>query len=142
MLHYFYYHLANEVRKILQTLQTLHRTKIFHIVTYFCKKTLLCKQLLSQALFSACTAHLAQRILTALTLQICTYVFCKKYSFLLCVKSNELWAIIHCSIGSTLYNKLLRIARNLMDTRENIKIESRSFYHIISWIGPLVIRID
>ena len=31
----------------------------------------------------------------------------------------------------TLYNKLLRIARNLLETRENIKIESRSFYHII-----------
>ena len=31
----------------------------------------------------------------------------------------------------TLYNELLRIARNLLETRENIKIESRSFYHII-----------
>ena len=32
---------------------------------------------------------------------------------------------------NTLYNKLFRIARNLVETRENIKIESRSFYHII-----------
>ena len=31
----------------------------------------------------------------------------------------------------TLYNELLRIARNLLETRKNIKIESRSFYHII-----------
>ena len=31
----------------------------------------------------------------------------------------------------TLYNELLRIARNLLETRENIKIESYSFYHII-----------
>ena len=31
----------------------------------------------------------------------------------------------------TLYNTILRIARNLLETRENIKIESHSFYHII-----------
>ena len=31
----------------------------------------------------------------------------------------------------TLYNAILRIARNLLETRENIKIESHSFYHII-----------
>ena len=31
----------------------------------------------------------------------------------------------------TLYNVILRIARNLLETRENIKIESHSFYHII-----------
>ena len=31
----------------------------------------------------------------------------------------------------TLYNELLRIARNLLETRENIKIESCLFYHII-----------
>ena len=39
----------------------------------------------------------------------------------------------NCKISgtSTLYNELLRIARNLLETRENIKIESRSFYHII-----------
>ena len=33
--------------------------------------------------------------------------------------------------SSTLYKELLRIARNLLETRENIKIESCSFYHII-----------
>ena len=88
---------------------------------------------------------------------------------------------------NTLYNDILRIARNLVETRENIKIESHPFHHIIcdwfllgwskkkiffwkkkiqngrfskspffklansqsqnffvkiSWIGPLVIRID
>ena len=31
----------------------------------------------------------------------------------------------------TLYNELLRIARNLLETREYIKIESCSFYHMI-----------
>ena len=31
-------------------------------------------------------------------------------------------------IEHTLYNELLRIARNLLEIRENIKIESRSFY--------------
>ena len=31
----------------------------------------------------------------------------------------------------TLYNIILRIARNFLETRENIKIESHPFYHII-----------
>ena len=31
----------------------------------------------------------------------------------------------------TLYNAILRIARNLLETKEKIKIESHSFYHII-----------
>jgi hypothetical protein len=31
----------------------------------------------------------------------------------------------------TLYNVILRISRNLLETRENIKIESHPFYHII-----------
>ena len=31
----------------------------------------------------------------------------------------------------TLYKVILRIARNLLETRENIKIESHPFYHII-----------
>jgi hypothetical protein len=31
----------------------------------------------------------------------------------------------------TLYNVILRIARNLLETRENIKIESHPFYQII-----------
>ena len=34
-------------------------------------------------------------------------------------------------IYGTLYNIILRIARNLLETRENIKIESHPFYHII-----------
>ena len=38
--------------------------------------------------------------------------------------------IIKTSEG-TLYNVILRIARNLLETRENIKIESHPFYHII-----------
>ena len=33
--------------------------------------------------------------------------------------------------GFTLYNDILRIARNLMETRENIQIESHPFHHII-----------
>ena len=34
-------------------------------------------------------------------------------------------------LADTLYNVILRIARNLLETRENIKIESHPFYHII-----------
>ena len=30
----------------------------------------------------------------------------------------------------TLYNAILRIARNFLETRENIKISTHSFYHI------------
>ena len=39
---------------------------------------------------------------------------------------NFKWNLI-----GTLYNDILRIARNLLETRENIKIESHPFYHII-----------
>ena len=35
-------------------------------------------------------------------------------------------------VERTLYNVILRIARNLLVTKENIKIESHPFYHIIS----------
>jgi hypothetical protein len=35
------------------------------------------------------------------------------------------------SIFYTLYDVILRIARNLLETRENIKIESHPFYHVI-----------
>ena len=34
-------------------------------------------------------------------------------------------------LQGTLYNDILRIARNLLETRENIKIETYPFYHII-----------
>jgi hypothetical protein len=44
---------------------------------------------------------------------------------LLCKTSASL------SIWGTLYNVILRIARNLLETKENIKIESHPFYHII-----------
>ena len=33
--------------------------------------------------------------------------------------------------ASTLYNAILRIARNFLETRENIKISTHPFYHII-----------
>ena len=36
-----------------------------------------------------------------------------------------------CSSKHTLYNDILRIARNLLETRENIKIDIHPFYHII-----------
>ena len=39
----------------------------------------------------------------------------------------QVWHLLHY----TLYNTILRIARNLLETRENIKIESHSFYHVI-----------
>ena len=32
--------------------------------------------------------------------------------------------------GTTLYNAILRIARNFLETRENIKISTHPFYHI------------
>ena len=32
--------------------------------------------------------------------------------------------------GYTLYNVILRIARNFLETRENIKISTHPFYHI------------
>ena len=38
---------------------------------------------------------------------------------------------ISSRIIHTLYKVILRIARNLLGTRENIKIESHPFYHII-----------
>ena len=74
------------------------------------------------------------------------------------------WCQIHTN---TLYNVLLRIARNLLETRENVKISTHPFYHTnldwfskklskkkfkiansrknfakISQIGPWVSRID
>ena len=45
------------------------------------------------------------------------------------------WYTYILSTG-TLYNDLLRIARNLLETRENVKIESHPFYHIIcNWFS-------
>ena len=39
-------------------------------------------------------------------------------------------------IRNTLYNDILRIAKNLMETKENIKIEAHPFYHIIcNWFS-------
>ena len=37
----------------------------------------------------------------------------------------------YLNLDNTLYNVILRIARNLLETRENIKIKSHPFYHII-----------
>ena len=45
--------------------------------------------------------------------------------------SNGTAWIVNFLCQHTLYNTILRIARNLLETRENIKIESHSFYHII-----------
>ena len=42
---------------------------------------------------------------------------------------------MHCTYlhnkQSTLYNVILRIAMNLLETRDNIEIESHPFHHII-----------
>ena len=45
----------------------------------------------------------------------------------------EKWNAFQEQVASKfrLSNAILRIARNLLETRENIKIESHSFYHII-----------
>ena len=54
----------------------------------------------------------------------------------------------HGAWGLALYNVKLWIARNLLETRENIKIKSHPFYHIIydwfswRWIDPWVSRIN
>ena len=62
------------------------------------------------------------------------------YGILTCKHIISLWDDIEPSIWnsqnlmpktSTLYNSILRIAMNLLETRENIKIESHSFYYII-----------
>ena len=37
----------------------------------------------------------------------------------------------HNVMVRTLYNLILRIAKNLLETKENIKIASHPFYHII-----------
>ena len=49
------------------------------------------------------------------------------------IGSQNTWGtwIFTKSLADTLYNTILRIARNLLETKENIKIESDSFYHII-----------
>ena len=42
-----------------------------------------------------------------------------------------LWKNVH-----TLYNAILRTARNLLETRENVKISTHPFYHInLSWFS-------
>ena len=33
-------------------------------------------------------------------------------------------------LASTLYNAILRTARNFLETKENVKISTHSFYHI------------
>ena len=53
----------------------------------------------------------------------------KKYFH--CVIAFAFLCSILMFVVCTLYNELLRIARNLLETRKNIKIESCSFYHII-----------
>ena len=48
-------------------------------------------------------------------------------------KTTQLWT--NCvGISITLYNVILRIARNFLETRENIKISTHPFYHInLDW---------
>ena len=45
--------------------------------------------------------------------------------------TSEYMNTYDASLGMLLYIALLCIARNLLETKENIKIESHSFYHII-----------
>ena len=49
--------------------------------------------------------------------------------------SNEIMLLV-ASLVSTLYNAILRIARNFLETRENIKISTHPFYHInLDWFS-------
>ena len=53
-----------------------------------------------------------------------------KVYFMIC-NTSCICHTIYMQTGNTLYNDILRIARNLLETRKNIKIESHPFYHII-----------
>ena len=55
---------------------------------------------------------------------------CPHYDFFTWLLPKILQCYIF-ALNSTLYNVILLISRNLLETRENIKIESHSSYHII-----------
>ena len=57
----------------------------------------------------------------------CPLILTLSYIYMYCPQ-NE--------IGSTLYNVILRIARNFLESRENIKISTHPFYHInLGWFS-------
>ena len=73
-------------------------------------------------------------------------LFCRKQTILCLDKEfylDDLQTLchtfrIHCRIcnANTLYNAILRIARNFLETRENIKISTHPFYHInLGWFS-------
>ena len=43
---------------------------------------------------------------------------------------NSLVSECGIKLGNTLYNAILRIARNFLETKENIKISTHPFYHV------------
>ena len=56
----------------------------------------------------------------------------KKYTW----RSEFLWVSCYMQSWYTLYNVILRIARNLLETRENIKISTHPFYPInLDWFS-------
>ena len=80
-----------------------------------------------------------------------------KLQFFTSKKYSEAWSVVnhciffkaqwfHCTstvlplyvfaVYDTLYNVILRIARNFLETRENIKISTHPFYHInLEWFS-------
>ena len=62
------------------------------------------------------------------------------------MRASKMHNFHHCLLLLlyTLYNVILRIARNLLETRKNIKIESHSFCHMIcdwlSWGWSIVLK--
>ena len=80
-----------------------------------------------------------KKVIKQMELGICIIHLCKTYVSCT-VLQNEPWIgdgkthvhVKNSELYFTLYNDIvLRIARNLLETRENIKIESHPFYHII-----------
>ena len=68
-----------------------------------------------------------------------TSKICKKFHFhdgLLRADQGRTKNIISISCIYTLYNAILRIARNFLETRENIKISTHPYYHInLGWFS-------
>ena len=54
----------------------------------------------------------------------------KAIQFLSPLKKPQLYLTHNIEVIHTLYNVILRIARNFLETRENIKISTHPFYHI------------
>ena len=60
------------------------------------------------------------------------YILTKKYPRIFMVQAKTIYSktIARTKKLLTLYNAILRIVRNFLETRENIKISTHPFYHI------------